>query len=218
MTRRQCILSFLAMALASATVMAAPATELRVTGTILPGACTPSFGHGAEAHFGSISSEKAKGRRRMALPAQQFQFTITCDVRTRVGVRPHDNQHHSADRNVSEELDEAGAPEDIFGLGHDNGRDLGGYEARFVPGTFQADGKPMDTISTSAGHHNWVKRRGGQIRHDVINAWAEHGSLTPAAFANLSGILRIRPVINTTEAVKQDANLDGSLTLELHYL
>ncbi|MBP0598526.1 DUF1120 domain-containing protein [Herbaspirillum sp. LeCh32-8] len=208
------------MALASANALAASPAELRVTGVIRPGACVPSFAADAEVNFGVIPSSAFKNKKRLALPAKQFRFSIACDVRTRVGVSPYDNQRHSADRNIGADLGEAepAAPEDVFGLGSDLGHDLGGYEARFVPGTFTADGHDVDTISAAANGTSWIRRRGGQIRHGVVNAWAERGALTPAPIGNLSGMLRIRPVVNAIGEVKQDANLDGSLTLELHYL
>lgn len=218
MKRVQCI-ALLGMALASAAVLAGSTAELRVTGVIRPGACLPSFSSQAEVNFGAISASSFKKQRRLALPPQQFRFSIACDVRTMVGVSPYDNQRHSADRGIGDDLDadEAAAPEDVFGLGSDSGHDLGGYEARFVPGTFKADGSDVDTISASEGT-GWERRRGGQIRHGVISSWAERGAKKPTAIGNLSGMLRIQPVVNAMEELKQDANLDGSLTLELHYL
>ncbi|WP_432240498.1 DUF1120 domain-containing protein [Herbaspirillum robiniae] len=207
-------------ALVSTAALASPPTELKVAGTIRPGACLPSFGHAAHVHFGNISSAAFKNRRRLSLPAQQFRFSITCDVRMRVGVTPHDNQAHSADRGVSDELTDGASAsrEDIFGLGSDLGRDLGGYEARFVPGSFTADGKEVDTISAPGERSGWIRRHGGQIRHGVTNSWAARGSQAPGEFADISGMLRISPVVNAMGELKQDANLDGSLTLELAYL
>lgn len=210
----------LGVAMASSAALAAPAAELRVGGTIRPGACVPSFGAAAHANFGTISSATFHNRRRVALEAMAFQFSITCDVRTRVGVTPHDNQAHSVDRDASAELtgEHAANPEDMFGLGSDSGRNLGGYVARFVPGSFVADGQQVDTLSAPNEGGAWVRRRGGQIRHGVTNSWAEKGSTTPGSFTNISGMLRIRPVVNAMDEIKQDANLDGSLTLELDYL
>lgn len=219
MKRMHCTL-LLGAALACAPAVAFTGHELRVAGAIRPGACLPSFGASAQANFGTISSDAFKKHRRVALNAQVFRFSIACDVRTRVGVTPHDNQAHSADRAASAALadEDDVRPEDMFGLGSDSGRDLGGYEARFVQGSFMADGRRVDIISAPNDGNGWVRRHGGQIRHGVTNSWAERGHLAPGEYANISGMLRIHPVVNAIDELSQDVNLDGSLTLELDYL
>lgn len=199
------------------------AAELTVAGTIRAGACQLSFSEPGPAHFGVISTMAFKGRKRLHLESKDVAFRILCDARIRVGVTPRDNQRESADRSIGEgvEGEDSHEPADVFGLGRHGNRNLGGFVARFVESSLIADGRRVEVISAPSeaeGSVRWERRNARQIREGVTNAWGARGTLVPGAYGNISGVMRIRPVLNKQENLTQDASIDGSLTFELEYL
>lgn len=221
-----------AIAASGASGASGVSSELRVTGRILPGVCQPALGGAGQTDFGAIGHDRFRGIKRLVLPAQLVPFSIKCDVPMRVSVTPSDNQSGSADGQVSEALaqQEESSPAvspavsqataqaaDVFGLGHEGAYRLGGYVVRFVQSTLMADGRHVEAI-TAADGQPWTRRAGGLIRQGMSNAWAEPGATVPGAFGSISGMLHIRPVLNSMEQPGQDARMNGSLTLELEYL
>ncbi|MFJ3048327.1 DUF1120 domain-containing protein [Herbaspirillum chlorophenolicum] len=197
--------------------------ELAVVGTIRAGACQLLFLEPGPAHFGVISTKDFKDRKRLHLDSKDIAFTIVCDVRTRVGITPRDNQRDSADRSIGEgvEGEDSHEPADVFGLGRYGDRNLGGFVARFVESSLIADGRRVEVISAPADAEEgarWERRNARQIRGGVTNAWGARGTLAPGTYSNISGVMRIRPVLNKQENLTQDTSIDGSLTFELAYL
>jgi hypothetical protein len=200
-------------------------SELRIAGVIKPTACAPQLTGGSTFDLGSLHSGEAGEDRPLE---RELAIVITCDAPTRVGIKPQDNRPDSVAQHLVRPKRHLVADDqrraDLFGLGTFGRKKLGGYEVIFVPGSFVADGEPVDTIALNVGQKGaqaaWVKRGAGQLRSGVVNAWAPTGTLLPGAYSSISGMLRVRAMLAPSGElqVTDKMQLNGSLTLEMHYL
>ena len=183
-------------------------SELRIGGVIKPTACVPQLAGDSTFDLGNLQPSSV-GRKGQPIE-RDLAIVITCDAPTRVGIKPQDNRANRGD--------------DLFGLGTSGRKKLGGYEVIFVPGSFVADGKQVDTIASRAGDQGagagWFKRGAGRLRSGVVNTWAPAGTLQPGAYTNISGTLRVRAMLAPSSVLQltDRMQLDGSITLEMHYL
>jgi len=209
-------------ALCSASV--AQKSELRIGGIIKPTACSPQIAGDSTFDLGSRHAGDIDGD----LMEREMALVITCDAPTRVGIKPQDNRAGSVAQQLAQlrrhAAADGGSRDDLFGLGLSGRKKLGGYEVVFVPGSFVADGEQVDTIASGAALRGagagWVKHGAGRLRSGVVNTWAPTGTLQPGAYTHISGMLRVRAMLAPSSQlpVVDQMQVDGSLTLEMHYL
>ncbi|EJM96048.1 DUF1120 domain-containing protein [Herbaspirillum sp. YR522] len=201
-------------------------SELRIAGVIKPTACVPQLAGDSTFDLGNLQAAGVDGQGQPI--ERDLAIVITCDAPTRVGIRPQDNRADSVAQQLAHprqrRVADASLGDDLFGLGTSGRRKLGGYEVIFVPGSFVADGQQVDTIGSRAGPQgagaNWFKRGAGRLRSGVVNTWAPTGTLQPGAYSSISGTLRVRAMLAPSSALQltDRMQLDGSITLEMHYL
>jgi type 1 fimbria pilin len=197
--------------------MAASSAQITVTGTIVPGACTPTLG---VSHFdhGKISI----GDLRRDAPTDLFDrrlnttLNINCTSATAYGIRGVDNRAASVANNVGFSS---------YGLGlTPTGEKIGQHLLLIDTRDSRIDGKPT-YITTSAAGSTWDNARvavtgilnnGGLLGlHDTQGPVTRPVAVKDAALS-LSSVLVINPANSLT--LTSDVPLDGAATIELVYL
>ncbi|MCL6703642.1 DUF1120 domain-containing protein [Pseudomonas sp. T1.Ur] len=196
--------------------VAASNVDLRVSGLIVPTACTPLMPGGGLIDYGTISRQDLNVDRRTRLPVKHLQVNVTCHGPSRFALRMSDNRDGSA--LVNSEI--------YYGLGFDRqGTPLGVYSMVFDPKRTQVDNAApiYGTESTTAG----LAWRTANLNPIYIGARSylgftdSEGSTTgPTPIQTLSTTVDIEAVINATQNLdlNTDTRLDGSATLEVVYL
>ncbi|MEB0047320.1 MULTISPECIES: DUF1120 domain-containing protein [unclassified Pseudomonas] len=206
---------FAALMLASASsAFAASTADLKVIGTVIPGACTPVFAGGGVVDYGKISASDLSATVASPLQARQISYTITCDAPIVIGTSWVDNRLSST----------TPVSESKFGLGTQGTAKIGSYTVRTVPAQTLANGAVADSIvsddgvtwHTSASYGN-VITQGARNR---VYSFATPGTLIPAAFSTYSGALSIVATIAPTSTLNMGSaiTLDGLSTMEVRYL
>jgi hypothetical protein len=193
--------------------------DIKVTGTITPGACTPTLAGDGTFDYGQIDRSVVQQADFALLPEKQLAFTISCDVPSRVGLKVVDNRKSTI---VPSALGKIGSPwvdRYAFGLGAADEKNIGAYNIRIPNQTFTADSVRARSIESSNNGTSWTVT-GGALSTPAIMSWANATTVAPVAFERLSGNLVIQAVLNKGSElnVTDDVELDGSATLELVYL
>jgi type 1 fimbria pilin len=198
-------------------IMAASSAEVTVTGTIVPGACTPTLG---TQHFdhGRISI----GDLQRDAPTDLFNrrlsttLNINCTSHTSYGIRGVDNRATSVASNVGFSS---------YGLGlTSTGEKIGQHFMLIDSQQSQIDGKPA-YITASAAGDTWesarvavigIRNNGGLLGlHDTQGPVTGPLPVKDAAL-RLNSVLFINPTSGLT--LNSEVPLDGAATIELVYL
>jgi hypothetical protein len=205
---------------------AAESVDIRITGTIQPPACSITVNGGAEHIFdyGNISRESLSGGPVATLPRKTAGLSITCSAPTQVAIRSSDGRNGS---NPFSAYDWAANSHGSLkgGLGWSNGKPIGAYSLRVLPGS--VDAEQSRAISRgAAADPNWsdADAEGALLNvgtgfGDVEVSWATGEESVPAAGKVFNGTVVVEPVIDTAQLDTTDeVMLDGQSTIEIVYL
>lgn len=198
-------LSTLALISMPPKALAASSTELTVTGTITPSACTPGLSGGGLVDLGKISAKDLRQDRWTEISKDPMQLTVACDAATLFALDAIDNRAGTT-------FDEG-----AFGMGlTDAGEKLGAYWVRID--TIQADGQPARAITSINGGVNWVFT--DYIVEEFPTAVSTSGTPLPIPASNVSMDLEIRSLIARADSLTltNEVTIDGSATIEVKYL
>jgi len=194
--------------LTSPLAFAASSTDLSVTGTITPNACTPTLSEGGNVHHGKISSKDLNKDKGTRLASKTLQLTVNCDSAIAFRLKPIDNQGGSdSDKGFS------------FGLGLINGdvnQKIGYFEARFVASL--GDGVAVRPLHSDNNGDTWGSFPG--LLPFAVSAFGSVGGpFTPIAIKDLVTDLSIRTNIARADSLDltNDVAIDGSVTIEVLY-
>ncbi|MGN7744346.1 DUF1120 domain-containing protein [Pseudomonas sp. 22526] len=200
----------------------ASSIEIKVTGTIIPTACTPTLAGGGTIDYGTFGSADVSQTDFTLLPEKNIAFSIVCNAPTKVALKAVDNRANTRVLGVVKKV--GGSPTDFsnFGLGSAAGKNIGGYVMRVTADSFTADSASVkSTFSVDSGT-TWGSSTFGTLTNDgsTILSWSATSGGAPVAFTSLSGNLFLQAVLNKGSdlALTSDVSLDGSATLELIYL
>ena len=205
-------LTILGMALSLGTVnsaFAASSTDLTVTGTITPAACTPTLANGGVVDYGNISAKDLKVTASTPLEPKTLQLAVNCDAPTQFAIHPIDNRR-----------DSGGPFPTLYGLGMINGSEkLGYFELRLS--NLNADVASRFVQSSDDGS-TWTN----VIDNSPIssNRLFALGSLTapfsPNQITSATMDITVTPSINRADGLTltDEVKLDGSATLQIKYL
>lgn len=217
-----------ALAFATTTAIAslsaqANSIEVQVTGTITPGACTPSLGGGGVINYGKIDSSLVKQSAFAQLPIKTVDFTIKCSVPTKVAVQLTDNRSSSIVAGILSGLGAGWLDSMNFGLGSSKGKNIGGYNIRLSPSSYTADGAKVYAVMSSDSGASWEESNGaGAVIKTAgeLMSWSATSGGAPIAFESLAGNFSVQPLLNKRGDLdlSDEVELDGSATLELVYL
>jgi type 1 fimbria pilin len=193
----------------ASSAFAASSTDLTVTGTITPAACTPSLANGGIADHGKISVQDLNPDKPTYLPEITMPMTVSCDAATLFAITPIDNRAGT------------GTSGSYFGLGLINTNEkLGNF--RVIPRNVMADATNAQAILSTDGGKTWLKE-GSTAFWGVNNIWsvgALGADIAPIAVKDLSIDLYVRTGIAATNSLTltDEVKLDGSATLQIKYL
>lgn len=202
----------------TATAVAAPSVDITVTGTIVPGGCTPTLSNALFDH-GRLYTRDLLAAAPTVLQdrARATTLNINCEAATAYALRAVDNRADSVLENTDGSR---------FGLGLTSKNEkIGSYRLRIDPEGSTLDGKPVLLLIGSASGNAWsaAERRARSLRNDgqligLASKNVEGGGPMPAkdAVLTLVSYLTIAP----TDSLTLDAEvpLAGAATLELFYL
>lgn len=206
--------------LASFGVQAADTAELKVTGTIKPPACAPTFSGGGVVDFGTIPAKSLRPGQYTKLTPKQVDFSISCDSPAKVAMKISDNRASSMIAGIANVISTSSAPDAYnFGLGSVAGKNVGGYVLTLSSDS-NADGKTTKKIFSRDGGTSW-KLGAEEIRNSAIDLFSfGDNSNLPVSFKQLTVKIDVKVVLNKPEnlPLTQDVPLDGSATVEMVYL
>jgi len=181
--------------------------DLAVKGSITPSACAPGISNGGLADFGKISAKDLKPDNETMLKGHYFQFTVTCEGATLMGLQAKDNREGS---DYTDRVDQ-------FGLGLINGSEkLGAMELSLSNPV--ADGVASRMIHSEDGGLTWSNGR--YLWRTNILSVADASINAPIPVQQFSSTLRIFTLIAPTSGLNltEEVPIDGSVTLTLRYL
>lgn len=197
----------------------AASIDVKVIGTITPGACTPTMAGGGTIDYGTIGAAELSKTNFTLLPEKVVDFTIRCNAPSKVAIRAVDNRESSVVPGITMAIGSSFPDVYNYGLGAVSGANVGGYAMLMKQGTFTADTKAVVAIRSSNSGTSWSPTTdGSQIKTGTyLTSWASTSTGLPVAFSVLSGSFSVQAVLNKASALPLTANvtLDGSATLEL---
>lgn len=225
-------------AFALSTAVMAESVDVRVIGTIVPGACTPTLGGGGVVDYGTISATTLDPTTYTTLPIKQVPFGITCHAPVKVAIQVVNGRKGTLAGATEVGPEGAGlAPAGALsapgayaavGLGLDGSTPVGGYYIGATPSKFSTESGSVITIYRNADNDpsNWRSSEVGGTLYlpyatTRFTSWsAPTGVLAPLAFTNLSGELTVQAYINKRSLLNtaHEIKLDGLTTIELVYL
>ncbi|UVJ45132.1 DUF1120 domain-containing protein [Pseudomonas sp. LS1212] len=189
-------------------------TDLTVTGTITPAACTPSLSGGGSFEFGRISAQDLKQDAQTMFKSSLRQMSVVCDAPTRFALRAVDGR---AGTDISPN-------EESFGVGLNGTEKIGRYLLR--TNNYTADGNSSTTLLESWNGGSAWSLYGSTYAHipNTNFPWlvgvSVDGGMEPSAIGMLTAdfqiYMHIAPAkdLTLTDAVP----IDGASTLEVVYL
>ncbi|MCW5299700.1 DUF1120 domain-containing protein [Herbaspirillum lusitanum] len=196
---------------------AAGATELRVTGKIVPDACLPVFSDAGVVDYGPISSERGAAK---ILAKKIFTLSVSCALPSRLALRLIDNRDSAPIPQMQAVAMRNRSNKHLFGLGAGSGQNAGAYIVSFEPAHPKATPPAMLESATGINATQWILSSDNTIRKNVLYAWDAEHKIHPGGTLNFEAKLSIQAVIDSADNTreKEDAPLNGSATFELLYL
>lgn len=200
----------LIFALASAPSIAST-TEVTLTGTLTPSACTPLLGNGGMVDYGRVATEDLEDQDATfyKLPAKQLSLTIQCSGSTLFALTTTDNRHDSADLSDTS-----------HGLGMHKGQKVGSMGLSVS--NPELDGTARNVLLSADGGFFWFP--GNQFspsQKRPLNRMAFGDNRTPVAplpATYLTANLDINSLIYKNLTSNDDIQIDGSTTFNIVYL
>lgn len=199
--------------LAMAGAYAAPPTaDLKVNGKLVVPVCTVSATDDGVYNIGKVSATTVKPSGNTVLASMTKTWTITCDAQTYLNFSHTDNRADSAST----------VDNPYFGLGNVNGNGKIGFYTVDLSNA-SVDGKTTNLFHSKNGTSTITSNNVGATRrlHDgwrmgwAATATTQKSGLIFAADMIVTPTLASSTVMNG--AITDDANIDGSLTLNFAY-
>lgn len=191
--------------------------ELRLQARFAPAACTPTLSNGGHVALGKLSVSDLNVDKETLLAPRAVSLSVVCDAPTAFALRMQDNRQGSAT---------GVADESTYGLGLDaRQQKIGRYRLLFDPAHINADtfAQVFNTDSATGG----LPWSSASSRTAAVGANRYLGFSTtsgstggPSAIQNLNATLSLEAVIAPLGSLDlgNEVRLDGSGTLEIHYL
>ncbi|RON01965.1 hypothetical protein BK659_26000 [Pseudomonas brassicacearum] len=199
-----------ALLLTGASSVFASSTDLTVTGTITPVACTPSLSAGGVVDHGKISAKDLNPTNPTSLPRQTLQLAVNCDAATLFALSPIDNRAGTSIQS------------DLFGLGLTTvGEKLGVFEV--TPLNVKADGLDAQPIASRDGGKTWHRYGGAGEFWSLETIWGTGAVGNPNALIPVKDLaldLQVNTQITRARelTLTDEQQIDGNATLEMKYL
>lgn len=205
---KNCFVTLSMTALISITPLAqaASSTDLSLTGTITPSACTPALSGGGVVDYGKIAAKDLNQSSNTLLEEREVTLSVACDAPVKFALQGIDNRSGSSGSSA------------MFGLGKINGtQNLGRY--MLVMNSAVADGVPAQPIKSKDGQSDWHGHL-FWMPGDFASVAAMDNFSQPISVQNLNLELILDTYIFRADGLdlSNEVNIDGSATLEMKYL
>lgn len=209
----------LATASASSASPAASA-RIRVTGSLIPGACTVHLASNGMVDYGDIPKTSISDDQPFKLGVRNVQFTVGCKDPMTIKVSARDEKAGTAALGLV-----PGEDNFAFGLGRVNDTNIGQFRIQALPGTFfaqDAEGHTaaVDILYAYADQKSWTRAdrpyfwSSGEVRQ----SFAEPGTLDPGSYRSVTGAFQIETYISRrSELPAGKIPLAGLATIEIIY-
>ncbi|WP_084323719.1 DUF1120 domain-containing protein [Pseudomonas migulae] len=187
--------------LTSPLAFAASSTDLSVTGTITPNACTPTLSDGGIVNIGKISAKDLDLTSNTLVNTQPMQLNVNCNAANMFALNAIDNKAATS------------LADNWFGLGETNALEkLGIFRA--VIKSALADGETVQAIYSLDGGTRW--ERTNQIGPGELTSV---GVNRPLPVKDLTMELEIQTYIARADSLTltDEITVDGSATFEMKY-
>ncbi|UVM57410.1 DUF1120 domain-containing protein [Pseudomonas sp. B21-012] len=198
--------------LATANAMAAT-TDLTVTGTITPAACTPTLSNGGLVEYGSLAlTELEETSIGYSLPAKSLNFSIECSAPATFALIANDNRRDSSGTNPW-----------LFGLGKHQDQAIGYYGMRWTYESIVVDGQQGMTLASNDGGNSWDAVFDGVLQDagrapDFLTGFSTTSNLGPIPATSVNLTMDVVGNIYKDLTLNGAMELDGSATIEVVYL
>ncbi|WP_028620849.1 DUF1120 domain-containing protein [Pseudomonas sp. Ant30-3] len=185
---------------------AASSTDLTVTGTITPTACTPLLSNGGVVDYGKIAAKDLNETTNTIIGRDTLQLTVNCVAPVQFALAPVDNNPGTASNG------------DWWGLGLTNAAERLGFIVTTMSNTL-ADGQPAQTIISTNNGSTWHAHH--HMRPGRLLSVASSADPTTPLAAQDTGIdLLVTTHIAPTNGLTliDDVVINGSVTFEMKYL
>ncbi|MFZ3621292.1 DUF1120 domain-containing protein [Leclercia barmai] len=218
--------------LVAAQANAANDVTLKVSGSVVPAACTPTLSNSGEVSFGSIAAASIRtatsGNTLVQLGSKDINLSVTCDASASVGLKVTDNRSSSAVALSANKFlphpiagfNNSDDPLFGFGLGKAaNNANIGVYTIVAVSANATIDGAAAKLYFTDDNGANWRTDTAVRQRLSRITGIGKAGGAAPDMFTEISVPLKISAGVQTSDILGFDEiNFDGNATLSLVYL
>jgi type 1 fimbria pilin len=212
--------------LGAAGAASAQSIEVKVTGAIVPAACTPTLTGGGVIDYGNIPATTLKAAETNLLPLKTVDFSVSCDKAIKVGFKTVSNRLEVAPgiEATANTIGSNAVPQ-MFGLGMDSaGAPIGAWVARFNPTSATVDAAANDLLVSADAGKTWGSddngRWVGAVGNAQVHTFGAKATLAPAAGQVFAAKIDVEAMID--QASKLDTSkripLDGSATLEMVYI
>ncbi|MEA1065319.1 DUF1120 domain-containing protein [Apirhabdus apintestini] len=227
------ILAASLLAVVGGQAMAADSVDVKVIGTIVPAACTPTLDGGAVVDYGTIKASTLAADDFTVLPVKSIPFSITCDAPAKASFHGIDAQSDSVVKPIGKQFSNPtktviSASTSMSGLGlTDENAKIGAYTMWMAPGSVSLDGSTdavdslySNSVPTQATVWSKADTNGAVIGTNKYYTWAKAGELVPVAFTTMKGELSVQAAINKASELDltKAVHLNGQTTLEIYYL
>ncbi|KZE20658.1 DUF1120 domain-containing protein [Cronobacter sakazakii] len=222
------ILASAVMMVLAGAAHAADSVDLKVTGTLINGSCTPSLENGGVVDYGNIPLDSLSKTQTNQLGTKVTHLNVQCTSAMQVAWVITDNKNDSvAAVDISDSNGTVTQSIQKFGLGKTAGNiNLGAWFIR-VTGAQQYDGIDAntlynDSIKNYTPGSNWESTWLGVPYNDGSRGYTlgEKGINQPVAAKSFYYTLDISAAIQGTDtlAISDKTYLDGAATISLVYL
>ncbi|WP_077047372.1 DUF1120 domain-containing protein [Pseudomonas sp. KK4] len=186
--------------------LAASSTDLSVTGTITPVACTPSLSNGGKIDLGKISVKELQPTADTIISRAPMQLTIACDGETRLALKTTDNRPNTALYDV------------YLGLGKTPADEKLGFINIEIKQTL-ADSQVAQSISSADEGATW-KRSNNIYKGTITSVGTTADHQTPILVRDVVMDLSVMTTIARTDSLTLDNEvaIDGSATIDVIYI
>ncbi|NUT76535.1 DUF1120 domain-containing protein [Pseudomonas sp. C1C7] len=209
MNSRLPLMSAILLMAGTSSAMAASSTDLTVTGTITPAACTPSLSNGGVIDYGKVSAKDLNPTKPTFLGRVALQLKVDCDAATTFALNLADNRPNTA------------SSLGWYGLGLINtNQKLGYFDLGYTDANTEIG--PKSVLGSYDGGKTWSNYEDTGFPTGEWAAFGDRssGAWLPAPIQNLTVNMHIGTNIAPANGLTltNQVRMDGSATLEVKYL
>ena len=192
---------------------AASTVDLTVKGTITPSACTPTLSSGGRVDYGVMPvAELELTGNFYYLPKKNITLSLECNAALLFALSATDNRRASS-----------GPTRGHFGLGTHNDQPIGMYSAKWNAADAEMDGQAVNTLESVDAGTTWMYMPAGALVDTGKvsghrNGFSASDTSMPSPGTHLNLNMVIDGYVHKALTFDSAVSLDGSLTLDVHYL